>query len=530
MENDKPLFPPGTRAYSYLRFSTPEQLAGDSYRRQTDLAKRYAAKHGLTLDEKLTYQDLGVSAYRAANVNTGRLGDFLEAVQAGQVPAGSVLLVENLDRISRNHAIYAQTIFQNMIVAGLTVVTLLDERVYSADILIKDPIGLIISILGFMKANEESAVKSSRLKEVWSKKRGELSTKPLTSRAPAWLKLNEDRAFEVVPDRAEIVRKIFAWAEEGWGQHRIALKLNSDGVEPWGKAAHWHRSYVAKILHSSAVVGTFTPHVMQHEAGRKRRHALEPVEGYFPAVVSPKVFERVQALQGAAPPLKGRQGASVISNILAGMATCPLCASTMTRVQKGPRSTPALVCTQAKAGAGCAYKSIRYQFLEDFLVAALPSALEAQEGIELPDELDQGILNAESTVDALKEEVGNLLDNLGRQRSDALSLRAAEREAALREAQGELDVLLRERAEVSGKVIGARIATALAALSSEDGAAMDRGQVNKALRALFKRAVINWPNASIDLDWIAGGTCQLTYGFSQPGNFEGGFDASAEII
>jgi DNA invertase Pin-like site-specific DNA recombinase len=34
------------RAYSYLRFSTPEQAQGDSARRQIDLATRYAATHG----------------------------------------------------------------------------------------------------------------------------------------------------------------------------------------------------------------------------------------------------------------------------------------------------------------------------------------------------------------------------------------------------------------------------------------------------------------------------------------------------
>ncbi len=34
-------------AYSYLRFSTPEQAGGDSRRHQLDLARTYAARHGL---------------------------------------------------------------------------------------------------------------------------------------------------------------------------------------------------------------------------------------------------------------------------------------------------------------------------------------------------------------------------------------------------------------------------------------------------------------------------------------------------
>ena len=51
------------RAYSYIRFSTPEQMKGDSLRRQTEAAEKYAAINGLDLDDELTFRDLGVSAY-----------------------------------------------------------------------------------------------------------------------------------------------------------------------------------------------------------------------------------------------------------------------------------------------------------------------------------------------------------------------------------------------------------------------------------------------------------------------------------
>lgn len=52
------------KAYSYLRFSRPEQLKGDSRRRQLDLSRQYALEHGLDLDQE--FQDLGVSALRGA--------------------------------------------------------------------------------------------------------------------------------------------------------------------------------------------------------------------------------------------------------------------------------------------------------------------------------------------------------------------------------------------------------------------------------------------------------------------------------
>ena len=51
-------------AYSYLRMSTPEQLKGDSLRRQTEATKKYADLNGLTLDQSLKLEDLGVSAFK----------------------------------------------------------------------------------------------------------------------------------------------------------------------------------------------------------------------------------------------------------------------------------------------------------------------------------------------------------------------------------------------------------------------------------------------------------------------------------
>src|SRR5438874_8702267 len=90
------------RAFSYIRFSTPEQLKGDSLRRQLDLSAKYAKQHGLVLDEGLTFRDLGVSAFDKSNLGSGgKLRAFLDAVEQGLVPPGSLLLVESLDRLSR---------------------------------------------------------------------------------------------------------------------------------------------------------------------------------------------------------------------------------------------------------------------------------------------------------------------------------------------------------------------------------------------------------------------------------------------
>lgn len=96
------------KAYSYLRFSTPEQQKGDSKRRQSTAAQEYAARHGLELDTALSFQDLGVSAFRGKNTEEGDLngiglgdgGFHLEkrrAVRAGR------LRVSEGDEVRNHH-------------------------------------------------------------------------------------------------------------------------------------------------------------------------------------------------------------------------------------------------------------------------------------------------------------------------------------------------------------------------------------------------------------------------------------------
>ncbi|MGN5104748.1 recombinase family protein [Aeromonas caviae] len=75
------------KAYSYIRFSTPKQAQGDSYRRQIQQAIDYCAKHNLELDEK-AIEDFGVSGFRGSNWTDGALGRFIEAVKSGAIAKG----------------------------------------------------------------------------------------------------------------------------------------------------------------------------------------------------------------------------------------------------------------------------------------------------------------------------------------------------------------------------------------------------------------------------------------------------------
>jgi DNA invertase Pin-like site-specific DNA recombinase len=90
------------KAISYLRFSTPEQALGNSTERQIKAARNYCLRNGLELDENLSIADEGLSGYKGHNLKEGAdLGDFLNAVKADKIPTPVALIVENLDRLSR---------------------------------------------------------------------------------------------------------------------------------------------------------------------------------------------------------------------------------------------------------------------------------------------------------------------------------------------------------------------------------------------------------------------------------------------
>ncbi|WP_426991922.1 recombinase family protein [Methylomonas sp. CM2] len=353
------------KAYSYIRFSTPEQSKGDSLRRQTKLAVDYALANGLQLQD-ISFKDLGISAWDGSNFEVGALSAFLAAVKDGFIPSDSYLLVESLDRISRLKARAAAAILGDICDLGISVVTLNDNKVYTKDSLDND-FAFIMAVLIFVRANEESNVKSDRLKFAWDKKRGEAvsSKKPMTKLIPAWLRVADGKIVKN-DRRVRIIRFIFAKFLAGVGYASIASLLNEKGIKPWQHGKFWHRSYIKKILQNPTVIGHFTPHVMRRDGHKKTRIPLETIVDYFPAIIDEDVFYRVQAMFTTVLSKSTKQ-----ANIFAMLAKCPLCKSTLTRKSYGTHEksgSPALICTNARAKAGCDFKPLKIEPLEHFFI------------------------------------------------------------------------------------------------------------------------------------------------------------------
>lgn len=119
--------------YSYVRFSSAKQSEGNSLERQQDTAKRIADRYDLELDTT-AYHDLGMSAFKGKNALEGKLSEFIKQI-GEKVPVGSWLVVENLDRISRDDAWSALDIFKSILSKGVIIVTGMDEKCISIQML-----------------------------------------------------------------------------------------------------------------------------------------------------------------------------------------------------------------------------------------------------------------------------------------------------------------------------------------------------------------------------------------------------------
>ncbi|EMR8088641.1 recombinase family protein [Citrobacter freundii] len=149
------------KLYSYVRFSSAKQREGNSLERQQDTALRIASRYDLELDTT-AFHDLGMSAFKGKNAHEGKLSEFIKQIGI-KVPVGSWLVVENLDRISRDDAWSALDIFKSILSKGIVIVTGMDEKVYKYADVKNNPTDLIISLLMFTRAHDESLTKKNRV-------------------------------------------------------------------------------------------------------------------------------------------------------------------------------------------------------------------------------------------------------------------------------------------------------------------------------------------------------------------------------
>jgi hypothetical protein len=235
-------------------------------------------------------------------------------VEKERVRPGDYLLIENLDRLSREHEVAACHLLTGILTSGVKVVQLSPYEM----LLTEQSNGweLMRAIMELSRGHSESLIKSERVGKAWRKRlaaarEGKLV---LTRVVPAWIEVRDGK-LRLIPERAAAIRRIYHLAATGYGTVSIIKKLIEEGMQPFGEreryhevdedgnfregwravagkrygAGWWAKSYVSLILRDRRVLGEFQP--MKGDGTPDG----DLMPNYFPAIVTRKEFDLARA-------------------------------------------------------------------------------------------------------------------------------------------------------------------------------------------------------------------------------------------
>jgi DNA invertase Pin-like site-specific DNA recombinase len=296
--------PPVVRdAYSYIRFSSKKQADGASLERQLTGTRKYCEENNLILNETLTFQDLGVSAFKGDNLDHS-LGELLRACEDGLIPKGSALVVEALDRLSRQRPRVVSTLLGRLLDDyGLEVhLTGIKKVLYpESESAAEEGMDLLYVTMLAIRASEEQETKAERLNHAFERKRNKVKNggtllETHDNKLPWWVVYNpETEKLESPPERAETVKQIFAWAAEGVTSPEIARRLDAKGTPTWRpRATRWSSSRIRHMVLSKSAEG-----VLESTARSKARGHDFKVNEYYPVLVDATLATRARTAMTA---------------------------------------------------------------------------------------------------------------------------------------------------------------------------------------------------------------------------------------
>lgn len=494
------------KAYSYARWSTKEQSEGDSRRRQAEAVQRYVERHGLLLQDQ--FVDEGKSAYSGSNRKAGSgLARFLQAVEGGAVEPGSWLLVEELDRLSRERPLKAASELEDLVRAGINVVTLNTGMVFAAGDKI-DTTAAIQAVVGFGLAHDESVKKGRRVADAWEKNRRDTAAgeRKLTSTCPSWLEPTRDKqgkltGFRLHKERSAKLRGIIERLLAGESKWSIVRELNQAGEPTWKhrvkttREYRWGRETLRRMLKSRALVGELQPHTRSRDAqGRRVLTPVEAVPNYYPALIDEATWQQLQAVLSRSP-LRGRHTHGPLLNVWSGVLRCPKCGNVFTRYRKGRGRAAVLACGRAK-DQRCDWRPVEYSDMEEVVLQELPTILAHK---PTPDRKLQAAAEAAAAdYDDAAERLQEATEQFEKKPSAALADVVRKLEERRDEAKREADEAATAAAQTDRTLTAKRAKELRVALRAKQ-----LEPINAALRQMLEKAEVH-PKGDLRLFWRDG--------------------------
>ena len=383
------------KAYSYIRFSSELQKESGSYSRQLEKTKKWIEENNYEF--AIAGEDLGVSASKGDNLKENKgLGNFIYQVENGKIETPCLLIVEQLDRATRKNFRQGIELLQRLINLGVEVVSVQENKRYNQKTL-DDPFAVIELIMTLNAGYTYTKNMGERSHQGWEiKKRSMSPTNILTTAVPSWLKVigkEKDRRIEIIPERAKIVERIYDRFLEGCGTGHIAIQLNEEGIPTPSKwqdnkfiqktriknnvGKLWSEKIVRRFLTHHAVYGAHIPYVKK---GNKKIQQGEPIEPYYPPIITKEKFYKVQDEIRKRRRVHGPNTSR--RNLFTGIVFCQGCGYSMIfnsgethkLDEYGRQKFQYLKCKSATKGGECKMnprKPFRYQQFEDAVLSIL---------------------------------------------------------------------------------------------------------------------------------------------------------------
>lgn len=478
-----------THAIRYHRFSSRRQDRGSSIERQQEATAELCRRKGWQVVE--TIEDKGQSAWKGDHLSVGHLGRLRQRIDAGLVDPGTVLVVENLDRLSRQDYRTARRWIEDVTDNGIIVAVCRPELMLDGAAMSGANIGAMLQhLLEANRATSESTRKShfqkKNIARMLDMVRAGICPSP---RVHGWLNGVVGERLTINEERVALVNLIYEWSASGMGLQSICKKLNAEHA-PWTKGwktgkAEWKIGYVRDILNSPAVEGKYIVRV-----GTDRKSTGEVITGYYPRIVDVNLVNRARAAikkrTGTGGPSHGKA-----QNLFVGLAVCKKCGGSVGRVAGG-NNYAYMVCRASRYGTCDNNNHVSYPTLEKAVIDHLLHLALDDDHFTSVDDIAPTVaaLSAANTIiDTLQTEQANIIRFLRRSPySDALAAELDKIEAALKDAnrmREEADrKLLAARGSVSPAEHLVRVRTVRNALDSDPEA---RRMVREALSALIER-------------------------------------------
>lgn len=289
------------KAYVYIRWSSLRQEAGDSLRRQQEGIEEFTRRTGIDVSE--TFTDAGMSAFSGKNLKIGALKELTDKVDSGLIRPGSFIVVESIDRLTRQNVWKSISMLEKILTAGIKIYTTSDHMIYHNDAK-ADPRNsfgnfMYLSMIA-QRSHEESVLKRERAEAVWVNKRKNAvenmkKGKLLTKRLPAWLSF-EDGKFVIDHDMVYDIKKLLELLKHNGLDSSIRIL-----EKKYKRSKHqFYGAYLSELLKDKRLYGILEPNkIFYTDEGKSYVKKIGEIEGYYPKVISEAELKEVHEIVSA---------------------------------------------------------------------------------------------------------------------------------------------------------------------------------------------------------------------------------------